>query len=380
MLLLAGLMGVMAIGATAFFGMTGDEDDQDILPQDMAETGAEGADASGQTGDGTSIMDVATSDDPDDAVQDPPSDSEPPDSETVNADLSGSGDGDASTGEDTFETSEGSAGERIVAGTDQDDSIAGTGRVDLINGYEGDDTISGGDSGDELFGRDGEDHLSGDDGDDTLNGDRGDDTLLGGAGQDLLNGHGDDDAMYGGADADTLFGGEGEDSLDGGDGDDVLHGSLGDDNLTGGDGADTVFGGWGDDTISGIEQDESGADTDDRDYLNGGGGDDVILAGADDIVTTGEGADRIILGDWLNEDHQAEILDFSNDEDALMIVYDDTGEDVPEVSFEVDDEDPGKQYIVFNGERIAVVNHALALSQSHVTLIGQSGLDGIMGR
>ena len=99
--------------------------------------------------------------------------------------------------------------------------------------------LTGTDGNDTLEGAAGRDTLSGGAGDDTLFGYGGSDSLDGGAGNDLLYGGSGADVLRGGLGADMLIGGDGADSLDGGQGDDTLDGGAGADQLMGGDGKDT---------------------------------------------------------------------------------------------------------------------------------------------
>lgn len=315
MLLLAGLVGMMALGATAFLGMS-DEDD-DLAPAEGVGDDPGGG-APGEAA-GGSILDLVTP-------------------------------------------------EHVTVGTEDDDTLEGDAARDLIGGYGGDDLIHGGDADDQLHGGNGDDTILGDAGDDILHGDAGADVLQGADGDDSVYGHGGDDDLSGDAGGDSLVGGEGDDTLHGGAGDDVLHGELGDDSLTGGAGADTLFGGWGDDTLSGVED---AGDVPGADHLNGGGGDDHILAGDDDTVTAGEGADRITLGPWITGGHQAEILDFAPDEDMLVILYDDIAHPDPDVALEQDADDPTLQHVLLNDVRIAAVHGAPGLTLGHLTLVAQ---------
>ena len=109
--------------------------------------------------------------------------------------------------------------------------------------------------------------------------------------------------------------------------------------------------------------------------MNGGEGDDMILAGAGDIVTAGEGADTIALTDWLNKDHQAEVMDFSASDDSLMVIFDDGADPDPEVGIEADEDDADRQYITLNGVRIAAIIGADGLTLDHITLVPQSAAD-----
>lgn len=270
----------------------------------------------------------------------------------------------------------------VIVGQDGADEIVGTDGRDQINGYQGDDTITGGTDADVLHGAEGQDEISGEGGDDTLHGGGGNDSLLGGEGADILYGQNDDDRLRGGAGDDSLVGSAGDDTLSGGPGADALHGDIGNDHLTGDLGQDTLFGGIGNDTLGGaVDDPETNArdDIDGRDYLNGGADDDVILAGQGDIVNTGSGMDSVILGDWLRAGHQAVILDFSTAEDALLVVYDDAGGAVPDITLERDPDTAGTQHLVLDGSAVAVIANAQGLTLDHVTLLPQSGLAALTG-
>lgn len=365
MLSIFGLLGMAAVGAAAFVGLDSDDNDRDAPDR--------------------------TSED------DMPDDSNPetaPDLfEQVLSDMSAAplemndptgANSDPLPSEDEALFTGGAADPwwEVTSGGAEADIIHGTPGSDQIGGYGGDDTIFGGAGDDVLHGADGADQISGGDGADTLHGGDGDDDLRGEAGDDLLFGHNDQDHLHGGDGDDTLHGGAGDDTLHGGPGNDALHGGLGNDHLVGGQGQDTLFGGLGDDTLIGAAfnpEAEGLQDLDGRDYLNGGPGDDVILAGKEDIVTTGTGADSVILGDWLDGDHQAEILDFSPDEDSLVVVYDDTDGSEPEVTLEPDSENPDHQRLLVNGEAITLITNAQGLTLDHVSLLPQSELASMTG-
>jgi len=271
---------------------------------------------------------------------------------------------------------------RVIAGQGEAEVIAGTDGQDQINGGDGDDTVTGGAGADVLHGGTGQDLVLGEGGGDTLHGGDGADDLRGGTGDDRLFGHNDQDRLSGGAGDDSLVGSAGDDTLAGGQGADALHGDIGIDHLTGDPGQDTLFGGIGDDTLNGMVDDPDTAardDADGRDYLNGGSGDDVILAGQEDVVSTGAGADQVILGDWLTAGHQAEILDFSLAEDTLLVVYDDAAGEAPEVGLASDPDTPETQHLVVNGVQVATIANAAGLTLDHVTLLPESGLAGLTG-
>ena len=408
MLLLAGLMGMMALGATALMGLAPTEDGDSNAGRDVSgqedqadEQAVTDADAEEN---GTSILDflegetVDVSDDAgvkDENAQDEAEDGydlagddytgdgaevslNVADDATAQASQASSDAEDDSNTQDTDEAkSNEGVGERATVGTPEGDRLDGLDARDVANGYDGDDAMSGGSNDDELWGASGADTVTGGAGHDTLHGGAGDDEMLGEDGDDHMFGHGDDDTMSGGAGDDSLVGSEGDDALDGGAGDDAVHGDLGNDQLRGGAGHDVLFGGWGDDTLSGLEDDpdtDGWDDTDVMDFLNGGGGADMITAGAGDVVTTGDGADTVLLGDWLNAEHQAEILDFAPGEDTLMVVYNDASGDEPEVDLTPDPNDSTLQHVMLNGVQIASVNNAPGLNAGHITLIGSSML------
>ncbi|MEO9781709.1 MAG: calcium-binding protein [Sedimentitalea sp.] len=146
--------------------------------------------------------------------------------------------------------------DQILAGADGAEQLAGDAGNDQINGYAGDDAIHGGAGNDILHGATGNDALFGGDGNDTLHGEDGQD-ILSGDGDDELSGGDGDDALHGGLGDDTLAGGQGQDTLFGSFGDDLIVGSdfnqdgvhIDDatkDYLNGGDGNDTLIGGHGD--------------------------------------------------------------------------------------------------------------------------------------
>ena len=258
-------------------------------------------------------------------------------------------------------------GGTIIEGTPQAESLTGSESPDQINGYGGDDQIDGLQGRDDLHGAAGHDTLSGSEGEDTLHGGDGDDYLSGGGDSDTLFGGNDHDLLSGGDGDDSLVGSDGNDTLDGGTGADALHGALGDDNLAGGAGQDTLFGGLGDDILN-------GADDDEADYLNGGSGDDTIAAGAGDMVNTGEGADTVSLDARLANDHQPLITDFSAAEDSLAVIYDDLADPDPEVTIEDDANRANRLSVLINGNVVASLDDAPDLTLDHITLIPQSTL------
>lgn len=246
----------------------------------------------------------------------------------------------------------------LTEGSNESDQFDGDDNNDRSRGQGGDDTLNGGDGNDELRGDDGDDILGGDAGNDTLHGNDGGDTLRGGDQSDALFGHNSNDMLFGDAGSDSLQGSAGNDMLEGGDGDDTLHGGLDDDTLIGGAGADALFGGWGNDILSGLMRDAAGTDTDDVDFLNGGGGDDSILTGSGDIVTAGEGADEIVLGDWLTSGEAAQIMDYAAEDDSLVLVWDDSSDTSvePQITLGVDPDVDNQTLVMLDGTLVATVN------------------------
>ncbi len=364
MLLLAGVLGMMAVGATAFYGFEmGQSDDE----PDAALTNPP------NTGDG--------SDDLLNTIRNTPDEDDPQTAPDQSGDAAETGNPETDRPDpvkaQATHDPQGYVPGEIRSGAEADDTLAGTPGDDQINGYGGGDTVAGLDGADTLHGDSGADTLLGGAGGDLLHGEEDDDSLHGDTGDDTLFGHAGHDHLRGGAGADSLAGGEDNDSLQGGTGADALHGGLGDDTLLGGAGADTLFGGPGNDVLTGlVDNPETAAtgDADAGDYLNGGAGDDLIVAGQGDTVSGGAGADTFALGHWITQPHQSEITDFSVEEDTLMVIYDDIADPDPDVALEPDPEDADRQHLLLNGMRIASIAGGDGLGLGHVTLVAASSL------
>ena len=82
----------------------------------------------------------------------------------------------------------GTSGNDLLYGTDENELINGGAGFDYIDGQGGDDVISGGDEMDFILGGAGNDLISGDNGNDMINGGDGHDIIAGGAGSDQLAG------------------------------------------------------------------------------------------------------------------------------------------------------------------------------------------------
>ena len=272
-------------------------------------------------------------------------------------------------------------------GSDSDLNLTGTEGDDLLEGNIGNDEITGLGGNDDLLGHAGNDRISGNDGDDIGIGGDGDDVLRGATGDDQLQGNDGDDQLYGDNGDDLLFGGTGDDAVNGGQGDDILVGNIGADTLEAGNGEDALFGGnllereLTQDEMAGIRDAGDTATfpvaydvTDDHvsDRLDGGDGNDSIYAGEGDIVETGDGEDTVYLLGGETAD-PAQVMDFSGAQDALVYVYEPTGDDDPEV--EVSDNGDSTYDVAIDGQTIAVVRSDTAITADDVTLYALGGSD-----
>ena len=158
-------------------------------------------------------------------------------------------------------------GARDFLGTSDDENIWGTNNDDFI-------------------------HLGG--GADTVSGMLGDDELIGGAGADVIYGGEGDDEIEGGLGQDTIFGGDGNDTIgdDGSEGADFIRGGTGADTITDSLGKNTIYGDSGDDVIDVVDAADNGITAD---TVIAGTGDDRISIDEQDEVTTGEGADVVLI-------------------------------------------------------------------------------------
>lgn len=250
-------------------------------------------------------------------------------------------------------------------GSESDDVLTGGAGNDQFHGYGGDDTIIGGAGRDHMHGGDGNDQISGGTEDDGLHGENGDDRLDGGGGSDTVFGGAGNDTIDGGADADSLSGGLGDDSITGGPGDDTLRGNHGDDTLRGGAGTDNIGGGKGSDLLD-------GSDDDGLDYLDGGTGDDTILGGQQDVMTGGAGADLFSVALETDPSAPAQIMDYSSEDDTLVLTYDADAMEAPEITVTEDPEISGLMHVQIGGQDVALVHNAAGLSVADIQVIAQS--------
>lgn len=370
MFLLASILGIVAVGSF----MIGDDSDEG--------TAAVGGEP--EADDGVESQDTPQAEMPDlltDLPVDAPDEAPLPADETANPETDeialDADDPDADTApEDESDPDETELSEQgqIIEGDNENNTLTGGAGDDQMNGQEGDDIVDGGAGHDVLHGAEGHDEVLGGAGDDILHGEDGDDLLMGNSGDDQLFGHFGNDVLRGGAGDDTAEGGQDDDTLLGGAGDDGLLGGYGNDVLDGGSGEDTLFGGFGDDLMTGREG--GGADAQAIDFLNGGGGEDTIIAGAGDIVTAGDDADEIVLGDWIEGGAAAQIMDFVQGEDRLVLSLDLSNDPDPDIQITPDSANPDTVRLSLNGSEIAIIYGGAGLSAEDVTLIDHSALPG----
>lgn len=330
MLLLAGILGLAAVGSFMFIG-------------EVESSESESAES------GENLSDTET---PENGMIEPSDDADPSDA-TPPATAEG-------------DTIHGTDGNDTLAGDDGDSTILGGDGSDAIDGGSGDDSLSGEGGEDWIWAGSDNDIASGGDDDDTLHGESGDDTLHGNDGDDEIWGHVGSDLSMGGAGNDYIQDGIGEDTLVGGAGDDGLLGGHDDDTLIGGMGEDELFGGEGNDLLDGTERSADGTDMDGTDYLNGNEGNDTILAGDGDIVTGGEGADQIVLTASQNE--TVTLIDFSQDEDQLLIVFDVVPSEA-DITLTPDETDPDLMYLDVDGEIVATLHGAAHMTADDISFI-----------
>ncbi|WP_071469447.1 calcium-binding protein [Roseinatronobacter thiooxidans] len=211
--------------------------------------------------------------------------------------------------------------------------------------------------------------LEGGAGNDRLVGTVANDTLVGGAGDDILIGAGGDDVLYVDSGANHLIGGEGDDSLIGGAGNDTLEGGWGNDLLVAGGGANLLMGGAGDDTLLGAFLDDAGQDRSGANFLNGGAGDDLLIAGQGDTLNGGAGADFFALGDWLAGRAPAMIVDYSPEQDQIVLHYDPDRLSQPDVRVTFNEDQPDMAEIRLNGQIVAHVANASGLTADAIAIV-----------
>lgn len=253
----------------------------------------------------------------------------------------------------------------MIEAGDDDDDLLGSAADDFIDAGAGLDSVDGRAGDDLLWGGPDDDAILGGPDQDTLHGDTGNDAMRGDTGNDVLFGHSGGDSLWGDAGADTLWGGLGQDMLDGGSGNDALHGREDGDVLNGGAGDDSLFGGDGADSLTGAEDAE-------RDFLNGGRGDDHILAGSQDIVTAGDGADAIYLPDASAWAAPTQLLDFDPQEDRLVVLLEADEAAEPDITFASDTGNDGMAELRVNGHLTALIPADMVPDVTDIMILSQA--------
>ena len=107
----------------------------------------------------------------------------------------------------------------------------------------------------------------------------------------------EDDAVSGSPDNETIHGEDGNDTIGGGAGHDTLHGGRGTDVMDGGDDNDSIFGNNGNDILNGGSGDDYLHGSAGDDALYGDDGNDAVYGGGDnDTVSGGQGHDTVSGG------------------------------------------------------------------------------------
>lgn len=200
--------------------------------------------------------------------------------------------------------------------------------IEKASGADGNDSIKGNDANNSLKGNGGNDTIEGGKGNDFISGGTGADSLMGGDGNDkIFAGKGDTgaDTMKGGAGADIIGGGAGADSLDGGAGNDLIYGGRGDTNasgvndvISGGEGADKVYASGGNDKVDGGAGNDTLFGGSGNDTIKGDSGNDTLWGGAgDDMLTGGTGSDTFAFKSGHGDD---KVTDFKVGEDTLALL------------------------------------------------------------
>jgi Ca2+-binding RTX toxin-like protein len=191
--------------------------------------------------------------------------------------------------------------ERIIDGTDGDDTLVGDDRNEMITAFAGNDLVQTGGGDNIAYGNQGQDTLQGGTGIDILAAGRDDDLILTGDGYNYAFGNKGSDRIEGGADIDYIYGGQDNDVVLGHAGDDWLLGDLGDDIVDGGDGYDIVIGGQGLDSLQGGGGDDVIFGNIENDTLDGGIGNDTLAAGKQDDWVLGNAGDDVLFGNIGND-------------------------------------------------------------------------------
>ncbi|MGE5658022.1 MAG: hypothetical protein ACM37W_15565 [Actinomycetota bacterium] len=207
----------------------------------------------------------------------------------------------------------GGTDDRIIYGTNKNDTLIGTGifaKYYNNNGNHtyylgnGDDIVSAGTGNDIILGGAGVDALDGGEGNNSIFGEEGDDFLKAGAGDD------------------TISGGAGNDNISAGNGNNTIRGDEGNDIITAGTGNDTIYGGNGNDTISAGNGRNTVYGEGDNDYLTGGSGTNLLFGGSGNDTLEGGTGQNILRGSENNSLSNVEVDTLiGNNGQSLNVFY-----------------------------------------------------------
>ncbi len=266
-------------------------------------------------------------------------------------------------------------GAGIVALSDDDDGGGASGSgtppatVDPTVGTDGADTVIGAATNDIIQSASGQDAIYANDGRDIIDSAADDDRVFGGAGQDAIGGGAGDDFIRGGAQGDWLAGEAGDDTLRGDAGSDTLYGIDVLDSA--GLQAAAEAAGQSGQVLSDaqiesyFDLNRASDDPDEADSLHAGVGADTIYAGTNDIVTTGDGADQVVLGDWVDASGNVIITDFAPASDT--IVYQHASGTTAPTNFTFVDDGQNAQ-LQADGQTIAVLQGVQSADLESVTV------------
>ncbi|MDB9526967.1 VWD domain-containing protein [Oscillatoria sp. CS-180] len=149
---------------------------------------------------------------------------------------------------------------------------------------------------------------------------------IGSSHANFIVGSSDKDVVFGGDADDDIIGNRGQDTLFGNSGSDILYGGADDDVLIGGTGEDFLYGESGNDIFygGGLRYEPNAVKhVDDfiSDVLVGEDGDDIFYVGQGDTVLGGEGTDRVIFSENLDQ-YEFSILSGG---EAVIVTHVDSG-------------------------------------------------------
>lgn len=259
--------------------------------------------------------------------------------------------------------------------------IIATPDQDILEGTQTADRLIGNDLGNEILGEGGNDFIEGRGGNDAINGGDGNDTILSGDGDDFVTaGQGNDRVFLGDGDDEYLADDDlaelaGDDFVRGGDGRDFIADALGSNELRGDLGRDTLiaFDGLDETGNYAIEAEFNTVDT-----LFGGFGNDVLAGDGGDILEGFVGNDTFVVTDDEDTDlAAANIVDFSTEEDTLVILQLDGLSSSSEISLSATAEGVN---VAYEGRPVALLEglDAADIPDIRVSLINQTGFEALI--